>query len=152
MTVKASAAPAVASRLSVSQRVGATANPANAAPQIVTVHSIARPGREIRATGPDSAALTSPPTPIAAVNRPSVRGLPPKRSALIAGNSATGRPKIVAFRSARKVTGRTWLRRMYRTPATTARGPGLGAVADGRIAGSLPTPYREPAKVAASTT
>jgi hypothetical protein len=36
-------------------------------------------------SGPDSTAVTMPPTPTAAVNSPSVRGSPPNRSALSAG-------------------------------------------------------------------
>src|SRR5579862_2605055 len=111
-TVKTSAAPATASRPSVSHRPGATANPAKAAPHTATAHTVARPWRTVRPTGPENATLTRPPRPIAAVNRPSVAGLPPNRSALIAGNSATGRPKTVALRSARNAPASTWLRRM----------------------------------------
>ena len=148
--MKASAAPATASRLSVSHRLGATANPAKAAPQMATVHNIARPGRVTCLSGPDKAALARPPTPIAVVNRPSVAGLPPNRSALIAGKRATGRPNTVALRSARNAPASTWLRRMKLTPSATARGPGRVALGRGRIAGSLATPYRAAAKLIAS--
>ena len=134
----------------VSHSVGATAKPAKAAPQIATAPSIARPCRWIRPTGPDSAAVTRPPTPIAAVNRPSVRGSPPKRSALIAGNKATGRPKMVAFRSARNAPRRIRLRPMNRRPSATARSPGRAAPAVRGRAGSRATPYSEQAKLAAS--
>src|SRR5262245_66534480 len=100
-TVKVSAAPATASRASASHSPGASAKPAKAAPQRAAEHSIARPRREMWPTGPENIELIRPPTPIAAVNRPSVDGLPPKRSALIAGNSAAGSPKTVALRSVR---------------------------------------------------
>jgi len=76
-TVKVSAAPAMASMTRVSHNVEMTAKPAKAAPQTATAQSIARPCRTMRPTGPDSAAVTRPPTPIAVVNRPSVRGSPP---------------------------------------------------------------------------
>ena len=59
------------------------------------------PCRDRCFSGPDSTAVTRPPTPTAVVNSPSVRGSPPNRAALIAGNSETGRPKNVALRSAR---------------------------------------------------
>ena len=72
-TVKASAAPAMASRPSVSHRPGATANPAKAAPQMTTVTSMARPWRSMWLTGPENAVLTRPPVPTAVANRPSVR-------------------------------------------------------------------------------
>ena len=101
-------------------------------------------------TGPENAALTSPPRPMAAVNRPSVRGLPPNRSALIAGNRAMGRPKTVALRSARNAPASTWLRRMKPIPSATARGPGRGAPACGRMAGSLATPYSAAVKLTVS--
>ena len=100
--------------------------------------------------GPEKAALASPPRPMAAVNRPSVRGLPPNRSALIAGKRATGRPKMVALRSARNAPASTWLRRMKLIPSATARGPGRGALPCGRMAGSLATAYRAAAKLTAS--
>ena len=61
---------------------------------------------------------------MAVVNRPSVRGSPPNRSALIAGNRATGRAKTVAARSARNAPLITWLRRIKPIPSATARGPG----------------------------
>ena len=150
ITVKVSAAPAIASMTRVSHKVVAIAKPANAAPQMATAQSIARPCRVMRTTGPDSAPLTRPPTPIAVMNRPSVRGSPPKRSALMAGNSAIGRPKMVALRSARNAPASTWLRPMYLTPAATARGPGRAAVPDRGSAGSRATPYIEQAKLAAS--
>ncbi len=149
-TVKVSAAPATASRLSVSHKLEATANPAKAAPHTAVAASIARPWRETCLMGPDNAALTRPPTPMAAVNRPSVRGLPPNRSALIAGKRAMGRPKTVALRSARNAPASTWLRRMKLIPSATARGPGRTAPPCGRIAGSLATPYRAAAKLIAS--
>ena len=149
-TVKVSAAPAMASMSRVSHKVPAIAKPANAAPQTATPASMARPCRVIRPTGPDSVALIRPPTPIAAVNRPSVRGFPPKRSALMAGNSATGRPKMVAFRSARKAPMRTWVRPIYLTPATTERTPRRAPAAASGSAGSRATPYRAAAKLAAS--
>src|SRR5215831_1050651 len=133
-TVKVSAAPATASRLSVGHRPGATANPANAAPHTATVHSIARPCRDTCLTGPENAALDSPPTPMAVVNRPSVRGSPPNRSALIAGNRAAGRPKMVALRSARNAPASTLLLRMKPIPSATARGLGRVAPQRGREA------------------
>ena len=68
-------------------------------------------------TGPDSTAVTMPPTPIAAVISPRVRGSPPNRSALIAGNSDSGRAKNVAFRSVRNAPARTWLRLMNESPS-----------------------------------
>jgi len=139
-TVNASAAPATASRPSVSPRPGATAKPAKAAPQTATVASIARPWRAMCPTDPENAAPARPPAPLAVVNRPSVRGSPPNRAALIAGNSATGRPKTVALRSARNAPAITWLRRMNPMPSATARGPGRAGAPD-RIAGILATPY-----------
>ncbi len=148
-TVKASAAPARASRPSVSHRPGATAKPANAAPQMATAHSMARPWRTMWVIRPENATLARPPTPMAVANRPSVRGSPPKRAALIAGNRDTGRPKTVAFRSVRNAPPMTWLRRMKPTPSTTARGPGRAGV-PGRIAGSLAIPYSAAAKLTVS--
>ena len=117
---------------------------------MATVHSMARPWRTRWPTGPENAALTRPPTPMAVVNRPSVRGSPPNRSALIAGNRATGRPKTVAFRSARNAPPITWLRPMKPIPSATARGPGRAAPPDGRIAGSLAIPYSAAAKLTVS--
>ena len=149
-TVKVSAAPAMPSMTRVSHNVEMTAKPAKAAPQMATAQSIARPCAAMRPTGPDSAAVTRPPTPIAVVNRPSVRGSPPYRSALMAGNSAIGRPKTVALRSARNAPASTRLRPMYLSPAATARGPGRAAPADRGSAGSRATPYSEQAKLAAS--
>jgi hypothetical protein len=149
-TVNVSAAPAAASRVSVSHRPGATAKPANAAPHTPTVHSIPRPYRRIRLTGPEKTALTRPPSPIAAVSRPSVRGLPPNRSALIAGNRATGSPKTVAFRSARNAPARTWLRRMNEAPSATARMPGRTGAPWARVAGSRTTPASAAPKLSAS--
>jgi hypothetical protein len=149
-TVTVSATPAMASVTRLSHNVLAIAKAAKAAPQTATAQSIARPCRAMRPTGPDSAALTRPPTPTAVVSRPSVRGSAPKRSALMAGNSATGRPKTVADRSARNAPASTRLRPMYLIPAATARGPGRAAPADRGSAGSRATPYREQAKLAAS--
>jgi hypothetical protein len=119
-TVTVSAAPATASDSSVSHRPGATAKTANAAPHTVTETSIARPCLVTCVSGPDSTAVTRPPTPIAVVNNPRVRGSPPNRAALIAGNSETGSPKNVALRSARNAPASTGLRRMNEIPATTA--------------------------------
>jgi hypothetical protein len=106
-TVNTSAAPATASMTRVSHSAPAIAKPANAAPQMATAISMTRPCRSIRPTGPDSTPLTRPPTPMAVVNRPRVRGSSPYRSALMAGNSATGSPKTVAFRSARNAPSST---------------------------------------------
>ena len=50
-----------ASRVRVSHSERASAKPANAPPQMVTVISMARPGRARCRSGPDSAALTRPP-------------------------------------------------------------------------------------------
>lgn len=119
-TVNVSAAPATPSASSVSHSQPDTANTANAAPHTVTATSIARPCRDTRPTGPDAAALTMPPTPIAAENSPSVRGSPPNRSALIAGNNASGSPKNVAFRSARKAPARILSCQINERPAPMA--------------------------------
>ena len=78
---------------------------------------------------------------MAVVNSPSVRGSPPKRSALMAGNSATGSANTVADRSARNAPASTWLCRMNRIPSATARGPSRGRSPGGRSVGSRPTPY-----------
>ena len=119
-TVIVSAAPATPSVSSVSQSECAIANTANAAPQTVTDASIAAPCRANCASGPDSSAVTIPPTPIAAVNRPSVLGSPPNRSALSAGNSEVGRPKNVALTSARNAPASTGVRPMKETPTMIA--------------------------------
>src|SRR5919108_130758 len=57
-------------------------DPDDAAPQVPAPHSITRPGRPSRVTEPDRAVAVMPPTATADRNRPRVRGLPPKRSAL----------------------------------------------------------------------
>jgi hypothetical protein len=119
-TVIVSAAPATASDSSVSHKEAASAKTANEAPHTQTAASITSPCRHTCRSGPDSTAVASPPTPMAVVNSPSVRGSPPNRSALIAGNSDVGRPKNVAFKSARNVPARTGVRRMNETPAITA--------------------------------
>ena len=107
-----SAAPATPRASSVSHSDGATANTANAAPHDDTVRSITAPWRGMCRSGPENTAVTMPPTPIAAVNKPRIRGSPWKRRALIAGNSDRGSAKNVAFRSMRNVPARTRLRQM----------------------------------------
>ena len=114
-----SAAPATASASSVSQSECATAKTANAAPQIVAPTSIAAPCLVTCLSGPDRTAVTMPPTPTAAVNSPRVRGSPPKRSALSAGNSDVGSPKNVAQISVRNAPVSTGVRLMNEKPAET---------------------------------
>ncbi len=107
-----SAAPATPSASSVSQSECATANTANAPPQIAAPTSIAAPCLVTCLSGPDSTAVTMPPTPTAAVNNPRVRGSPPNRSALSAGNSDVGSPKNVAQTSVRNAPASTGVRPM----------------------------------------
>jgi hypothetical protein len=118
-TVIVSAAPATASASSVSQSECAIAKTANAAPQIVAPTSIAAPCRVTCLSGPERTAVTMPPTPTAAVNSPSVRGSPPDRSALSAGNSEVGSPKNVAQTSVRNAPVSTGVRLMNEKPAET---------------------------------
>ena len=114
-----SAAPATASANSVSQSECAIANTANAAPQIVAPTSIAAPCLVTCLSGPERTAVTRPPTPTAAVNSPRVRGSPPNRSALRAGNSEIGSPKNVAHTSVRNAPASTAVRRINEKPAAT---------------------------------
>ena len=115
-----SAAPATASASSVSHSECAIAKTANAAPQIADPTSIAAPCLVTCLSGPDRTAVAMPPTPIAAVNSPSVRGSPPNRSAFRAGNSDVGRPKNVAQTSVRNAPASTGVRPMNEKPAAIA--------------------------------
>jgi len=118
-TVIVSAAPATPSASSVSHSECAIAKTANAAPQIAAPASIAAPCRVTCLSGPDKIAVTMPPTPTAAMNSPSVRGLPPNRSALSDGNSDVGSPKNVAHASVRNAPASTGVRPMNENPAVT---------------------------------
>ena len=109
------------------------------------------PGLRTLRIGPENTELIRPPTPIAEVNRPSVVGLPPNRSALMAGTSATGSASTVAFRSARNAPASTWLRRMKVIPSAAARQPGQAEPGCGGMStGSRATPYKAPPKLIAS--
>ena len=124
-------------------------------------------------SGPANTALTRPPTPIAVMNRPRVRGLPPNLSALIAGNSDTGSAKNVAFTSARNAPHSAGVRRMNASPSSVSASPDRGGPSSaagsspaarvarphrpgwpralhGGIAGSRPTPHSAPANDATS--
>ncbi len=95
-----------------------------------------RPCRVACFSGPANTALTRPPTPIAVMNSPRVRGLPPNRSALIAGNSDTGSAKNVAFTSARNAPHSTGVRRMNASPSSVSASPDRGrAPAPSAVAG-----------------
>ena len=146
-----SAAPATPSVSSVSHSECAIAKTANAAPQTVTDTSIAAPCLASWASGPDSTAVTMPPTPIAAVNRPSVLGSPPNRSALSAGNSDVGSPKNVALTSAANAPSSTGVRPMKVRPARMTETSFRSDRSDldfsaASAAGRLTTPYSAPQK------
>jgi len=90
--------------------------------------------------------VTIPPTPMAARNRPSVRGLPPNRSALRAGNSDVGSPKNVAQISVRNAPASTGVRRMSEKPAPTEESRVRSPRSDVEFSlvsdfGREPTPY-----------
>jgi hypothetical protein len=148
--VSASAAPATASAPSVGHRPRTSANAANAAPVTATVHSIARPCLTMCLTGPENDMVTMVPTPKDARNKPSVRGLPPNRSALMAGNSTTGKANTDTLRSARKAQASTWWRRMNANPSATARRPPWLAPDAAGAAGSLAIPYSAAVNVSVS--
>ena len=141
-----SAAPATASASSVSQSECASANTANAAPQTAAPASIAAPCLATCLSGPDSTAVIMPPTPIAALKSPSVRGSPPNRSALSAGNSDVGSPKNVAQTSVRNAPASTGVRPMNEKPAETEETRDRSERSDGEFSramalGREPTPY-----------
>ncbi|HEY6786140.1 MAG TPA: hypothetical protein VI365_02400 [Trebonia sp.] len=156
-TVNVSAAPATARAASVSHSVPEIANTANDRPHTEADTSIPSPFRDVPVIGPDSTALTMPPTPIEAVNRPRIRGSPPNRSALIAGNSDSGNAKKVADTSVRNAPASAGVRPMNDSPKATCRrcargrkrAPAAGASGAG-MAGRRPTPYSAAAKLTVS--
>ncbi|MEY9886982.1 hypothetical protein ABIA31_000608 [Catenulispora sp. MAP5-51] len=98
-TARVSAAPATARHARPSQALETRPSVSSAAPQTVEPSSMTAPGRGSLVNVPENTEAVTPPTAIAARNRPRVRGLPPKRSALSSGNRLTGMVSTVVARS-----------------------------------------------------